>query len=306
MDISSADEEAEIRNFKPSSEWKALLKGAGLIHETYNGQTGTLQDGDPTKNALIKFTKTQNKEKPGPPQEPAKRSLINTFLTTPEWYTVDISQQYAKFIHTKPFYEFPYFESVGTFWKIFGNSYSVARKYARHSEIIFSDNMIMTLFVGLMMTAEYGIKGALSLPIKLLYGGVEDRFIDLQIKNNETDLNQLGISHTLLQKKAESMWIRVPRYMEFTNILKTFSEYNIQIQSIAGNDVIQIRISGTTEQLENLQRTKADKIQLAYMWKVPAQDNISQAILIVKIPDLITTLKMLKEKSVAIEYIHDY
>ena len=98
MDITSADEEAEIRNFKPSSEWKALLKGAGLIHETYNGQTGILQDGDPTKNALIKFIKTQNKEKPGPPQELAKRSLINTFLTTPEWYNVDISQQYAKFI----------------------------------------------------------------------------------------------------------------------------------------------------------------------------------------------------------------
>jgi hypothetical protein len=44
----------EVRNFRPLQDWITYIEARGL---KYSGQL-IYQDGDPTKNALMKFTKT--------------------------------------------------------------------------------------------------------------------------------------------------------------------------------------------------------------------------------------------------------
>jgi hypothetical protein len=316
MDLPFEEEQTEIRNFKSLKDWIDLLKEAGLELEPHNDQLGVLQDGDPTKNTLLKFTKAklQKEKTPKPkeqihhkePEQPALRPLHNTFMTTTEWYNVDVSKKYGEFIHHTPFYEFPYFESVGTFWYLFAQSYKTARKHASISDVVFSDTMMMSVFIGTMMTIEYGLKGIISWPLKKLIGSTEDRFIDINIQKPAGGLESLGISYTLVNETPETVWIKVPRYMQFLEILQKFSEHNIQINKIAGNEVIQIKISGTQEQVQELEKHLNDDTQIAYTWHIPAETTKVLAALVVKVPKLSEVIKTLKAKSITIEYIHDY
>lgn len=92
------------------------------------------------------------------------RAIYQTFMTGPEWRNVDMADEYAAFLKdNKPFYRFPFFRHIYVFWKVFFQSYSAARRYASASDIIFSEYMLMNIFIGVSSTIEYAAKGLASL-----------------------------------------------------------------------------------------------------------------------------------------------
>jgi hypothetical protein len=93
-----------------------------------------------------------------------QRPQHRTYLTATEWRNVDMSEEYAAFLQTKqPFYRFPFFYQLYLLWKVFFKSYAAARKESSHLELIFSEVMLMTLFVAINTTFEYAVKGLVSL-----------------------------------------------------------------------------------------------------------------------------------------------
>ena len=77
-----------------------------------------------------------------------KKDMLQTFLTSIEWRNVEMAEEYAKHLQEgKIFYNFPYFRQLGEFYRVFVNSYGAARKYNSHAEIIFSDYMVMNVFI---------------------------------------------------------------------------------------------------------------------------------------------------------------
>lgn len=314
------EEQTETRNFKPLQEWIALLKEAGLELELYNDQPGILQEGDPTKNTLLKFTKIQmEKEDLAAPDEDLEESLSyddqhqitfrplhTTFMTTTEWYSLDLSKKYGEFIHYQPFYEFPYFESVKTFWYLFAQSYKTARKHSGFFKIVFSKTMLTSLFLGAMMTVEYGFKGIITWPLKKFESDSKDRFIDINIQTPTTPLDSIGISHTLVEETPETWWIKVPRYMKLLDCLQKLSEHDIKVHKIAGNELIQIKISSTHEKLKELENQLSGNAEIAYTWHIPSDMAKTLAALVVKVPAISEVIKILKSQSITIEYIHDF
>lgn len=314
------EEQNEIRNFKPLQEWIEFMKGAGLKLELYNDQPGLLQDGDPTKNTLLKFTKTNIEPKEIPVSEDdieeslsyddqhqlTFRPLHTTFMTTTEWYSLDVSKKYGEFIDYHPFYEFPYFESVKTFWYLFIQSYKTARKHSGFFKIVFSKSMLTSLFVGTMMTLEYGFKGIITWPLRKFGSNSKDRFIDINIQKPTTPLDSIGISHTLAEETPETWWIKVPRYMKLLDCLQKLSEQDIKVHKIAGNELIQIKISSTPEKLKALESQLNGNAEIAYIWRIPSETSKTLAALIVKIPAISDVLKILKSQSITIEYLHDF
>lgn len=169
----SLDEEmAEYRNFNPLSHWIALLAQHGFTV----GAERLVQKGDPTLNTMFKFTKelitVDEKiayivhllaEKKG-----YKRDLIQTYLTAPEWLSVDMSQAEGEFLNKQPFYQFPYFKSIGLLWDVFSKSWNQAREKATVGQLLLSDYVQMNLFVCLLTSAKYTAKGIVSLPLQLV------------------------------------------------------------------------------------------------------------------------------------------
>ena len=95
------------------------------------------------------------------------REQYQSYMTGPEWRNVEMAEEYGAFLRDgKSMFQFPYFRQIAELWKVVYRSYSAARKYNSRQDILFSEYMMMDLFVGLFTTVELIPKGLLSL---LLY-----------------------------------------------------------------------------------------------------------------------------------------
>ena len=139
-------------------EYRQFFSADGLAG--YLGERGfadhghrVLQPGDPSRNTLMLFTKT---DRPGEPAELGKRNrpASNTYMTLPEWNIVFAAREYAKVITMDLPSRFPYFRTIAEFWREY-------REAIRHTKgmKVGLDMHGMDLFIGAFHTAEYGVKG---------------------------------------------------------------------------------------------------------------------------------------------------
>ncbi|CEK10797.1 hypothetical protein [Legionella hackeliae] len=92
------------------------------------------------------------------------REQYQSYMTGPEWRNVEMAEEYGEFLQEgKSIFQFPYFRQVYDLWRVIFNSYSAARKYNSSSQILFSEYMLMDLFIGFFTTLELIPKGILSI-----------------------------------------------------------------------------------------------------------------------------------------------
>ena len=163
------DNQKEIRRFHSLQSWISYLDSQGFAHYPTKPM---IRKGDPTLNTLVRFDKVGSKEEIIKANfvENASytRPQIQTYLTGPEWQNVRASKRYASFLEQHPSYQFPFFREIGSYWKVYGDSWNAARQDASFFDTAFSEYNLMSLFVGTSMTLEYGIKGLLSLPLSFV------------------------------------------------------------------------------------------------------------------------------------------
>ena len=140
--VSLYEELHEYRNFNNLEHWINLVEHHGFLA----GPQRLLQAGDPTLNTMIKFTKIAispqdklNQITHNLHQSPGyERDIMQTYLSAPEWNSVDSSQEYATFIEHTPFYAFPYFASIASYWKVFRESWKVAAQKKGHLSVLYA------------------------------------------------------------------------------------------------------------------------------------------------------------------------
>lgn len=92
------------------------------------------------------------------------RHEYQSFMTGPEWRNVEMAQELAAFLaEGRSMFQFPYFRQIFGLWRIVYQSYAAARKHNSISEIMFSEYMMMDIFVGFFTTMEYAPKGFMSM-----------------------------------------------------------------------------------------------------------------------------------------------
>lgn len=84
-----------------------------------------------------------------------QREESSTYLTFPEWYLVFNPQEYGQFLHDHPPSQFPYFKSIGQFWRGYAEVYGITKRHYRPN---FGDQL-MVVVIGTSTTVEYVIKG---------------------------------------------------------------------------------------------------------------------------------------------------
>ncbi|MFT4553540.1 MAG: UDP-N-acetylenolpyruvoylglucosamine reductase/SAM-dependent methyltransferase [Chlamydiales bacterium] len=216
--VTPDEEMAEVRNFQVMDYWIQLMERNGF--ECQRDVEPQVRKGDPTKNGLVRFVKKEDsvrekqlmslkktmESRKG--TKPYKRSGLQTYMTTPEWHSVDMSKEYADFLKTKPAYDFPYFKHVAGFWNVFANSWSAARKKHSLSEVATSEYMMMNVFIGCMTTVEFGLKGLACAPVSLLSSLFGRRNRSDESKTNLERI--LNVPQKQQQKTAED-------YAQFVN-----------------------------------------------------------------------------------------
>ncbi len=110
------------------------------------------------------------------------RSPSQTYLTLPEWYIVYSADELAAFLRDAPPSGFPYFRSIGQFWRIYGHVLGATWRTADWGY------QLMIAVIGPSFSIEYFVKGLyentvgrlaeLTVPGRWREGGptVEDRF----------------------------------------------------------------------------------------------------------------------------------
>ncbi|MGE0206919.1 MAG: methyltransferase domain-containing protein [Candidatus Babeliales bacterium] len=299
----------EYRNFQPLEYWIELLKKHGFEVDAQK----FLQKGDPSLNTMMRFTKQASspsdklalishelKENPD-----YVRENISTYLTTPEWYNVDISQEYGKFIEKIPFYEFPYMQSITSYWDLFAKSFKTAQKKNGTLSVITSPYTLMNLFIGCTMSVEYTAKSLLSLPIRALYSGQEPATIQLLVDDPEKTLDSNLPAHIILKEKKYDTYklLEIPRYKLFLDTIKKFPD-SCTIVEIAGHKEIQCKVrygKNLTPAFDTINGCFKE-----YEWELPTDKATTYAAITIKVHTLQSSLKEFEKNNIEVVYIHDF
>jgi hypothetical protein len=296
----------EIRNFHALEFWINLLQQQGFIADTQR----LLQATDPTLNTLLKFTKEPlneaehidhiTRELKNLPHY--KRDSIQTYLTTPEWINVDITQDYAEFINHTPFYKFPYISSIKSYWECFIQSWKTAHKKKGHFEILKSPYTMMNIFIGVTMTLEYISKSVISLPLKFFIADQEAETIKILIKDPDNKVETLSDKIKIIQIYSETLkLIEMPRYKIFLELIKKMAYQPITLLEIAGQKEIQVKI-----RYKNHTVFQRDKALIEYTWQLASQPHSTFAALSVPVTSLLDLIRSLIQDKIEILYIHDF
>lgn len=298
----------EVRNFQPMMHWITLLQEYGLLV----GPERLRQKNDPSNNTLIIARKKSTRSEDVVQQvshslrsEPHyTRDLSQTFLTAPEWCNVDVAHDYGTYIHSTPFYEYPYFSSIGTYWKVFAESWKSAARRQGNWHVLRSPHTLMNLFVGATMTVELAAKGIIAAPLRWAYQGQEDLTIKMLISDPENQLGSISKAKLVTHLPGNLKLIEVPRYQEFLPTILEFNNTKIQIHEIAGQQEIQVKIRYNTQQKVNLHNIQGCREE--YSWHLPSHPTQKYTALSVDIEQLQTLIQELQTRNIEILYIHDF
>jgi len=301
-------EKAEYRNFQPLAYWITALEKQGF----YVDDQRLLQEGDPTKNTLLKFIrkpKTKDEEievflSKARKNSQYKRDIIQTYLTSPEWHNVDVAQEYGSFINHTPFYEFPYMKSVLSYWKVFLSSWNIARKKKGIVAATLSQYTIMNLFIGASMTAEFTAKSAISWPIRTMISGVEDATLQMIVSDQNNEIGTIDERIKILNEQNNLKLIEVPRYKEFISIIKRIKNSNIVIKEIAGQKVIQCKVRYNISNIFPTEHCIGYKTE--YTWTLPTQPTYVYAAVTVKVENIGNVINHFINNNIELLYIHDF
>lgn len=196
-----------------------------------------------------------------------------------------ISDEYAEFIKTVPFYNFPYMAKVKELWKAFCPKGVIGA--------------IQDLFLTAMTTLEFTAKAITSAPIAATYQGVEPGRIFMIVEDPD---NCALLKEYTVRISGQYKALHVPRYEPFTNLVKQLSENNIRIMSIAGQKNVQVKVKTPRHYaLDAIEGTKKlGEIAIA------TSDTHKYVRLDVATTALSSTIKMLQEKECTATYIHDF
>lgn len=208
-------------------------------------------------------------------------------------HVAEMVNDYAKFIHTVPFYNYPYGEKFNPMWQAFKNSQN--RSLTDYA----------TFFTA---TMEILVRSVLSAPVAWWYNQPQNQAaerIHLLVKTQDVDtLKNMDptieiIGKPQLNNQHHYAHITVPRYEAFSIAVNQLIENNIKIQKIAGQDRIQFKVLAKEQ---DFVKSNSD---LLYTYN----NHLNKKhFMMVDVPtrQLHSTVKLFEENNVNIKLMHDF
>ena len=151
---------------------------------------------------------------------------IGFYHTEEDVFARKTAREYAQFVHTVPWYEFPFGRKLEALWKetpLWG--LDLVRKWERR----------------LALSAEYAVKAACAGIIRWGTGAVyrpEDRVIDAWIDDAPDRIFDDGRIRKIKAVGPRSYIVAIPRYEVFTQVVTELARQGVRFREVAGNDEI--------------------------------------------------------------------
>jgi hypothetical protein len=215
---------------------------------------------------------------------------LATEPTEEDYFANDVNQEYAKWLHHTPWYEFDYFSKARGIWT---------------DTPLYSNNNIRKWERKIFLSLEYNFKGVYAKIIgwasQSTYGA-EVLNTDLIITTTDYDLATIE-ELELKENKDGYLLISLPRYSAIEKPLKDLADTKIEIVQIAGNDVIMITV--ITDDVDNIDVLRNTRV-ISKM-NLILDPNLQRVSIVMSVSDLLTNLKIIENSSsISLEHIYDY
>lgn len=212
--------------------------------------------------------------------------LSSNQKTEEEIFAQKVAAEYGQFLHTIPWFEFPFFEKLSALWKetsLFGPNF--LRKWERK----------------IILSIEYAIKGCYGFLIKHATStvlGTADLIIFVRV---DTVSEEFLSAHAVVKvtKEDASVLLELPRYEDFTVLIPQLIASGSIIEQIAGNDEIFATVL-TPDGWET--ENTITMFEMNYLTK-PSVQRVGLRIPVAKLHTVIPTLE---RDVVRIEHLYDY
>jgi hypothetical protein len=215
---------------------------------------------------------------------------IFTSDTEEDRFARNTAREYGVFIHTTPYYEFPYFEKLSSLWKETG---LIGPHLARKAE--------RKLFLSL----EYGLKGAHGwIMTKIVRATYEPQAPETYLWVRPAAGGALPEDERIEKIKEfedGSFLIRVPRYQAFTEVALALASNNASFIDIAGNDEILVTAVVPRDWLYTL-----EKGQLLFTMPILTDIGKSRVGIRAPVKSLTAIINALVSSGLSPEHLYDY
>jgi FAD/FMN-containing dehydrogenase/SAM-dependent methyltransferase len=316
LGVSLHEELSEIRNFQPVSYWVDLMKNSGFKDEGVR----LLQEGDPTANTLMVFTKQKeakihdmlpiegngNLEGSLNSLPGYHRAQSQTFQTHPEWFIVDAFNDLAAFMKHTPWYEFPFTKYTALYDEI----YKRHRAFAIRDGIVDGkafeeyDNMGQGMGMGLKILFNYIMQPAANQVKAGLKGQTVKGTTELLAHVPKEVLEKLppGLIQDLQSFQGDLKLLQTERYMPFTEAMLNLAKSGkAQIHNVAGNKFISVLIKTQADSLPKYS-VNVDPIM---NYQMPTSTEHLHSVK-VAVSDLGALIRESEKASAQVVRVHDY
>lgn len=230
-------------------------------------------------------------------EQTAKALYENIFGRMTEWmskggdteedrYGRAVAKEYGVFIHTIPWYKFPFLEKLKGLWRdtdVWGPY--VIRKWERK----------------VSLSIEYGIK---SLYAWVIEQGTQTTYAPETLEmyvlvEGEPASGVEGVR--IVKGDSEPMVIVVPRYEAFTRAISTLAKRGVRFLEIAGNDEILMSVIAPREWTY-----EANEARTLFTMNILIESNLQRVNMYVPVENLHTILNDVEKEGVRLEHIYDY
>ena len=216
--------------------------------------------------------------------------LSSSELTEEDAFARKVAKEYGDFIHTIPWYEFPFDEKFKALWD---------------QTSLWGPNGLRKWERKLALSLEYGLK---SIYGWLIRQGTQTAYApeDLEIQGWAE-----GISEQVLQQEPQIRLVKpinnqaaivaIPRYEAFTKIVPRLAHQGVQFVEIAGNDEILI-----TAMADHTWAYDLAEGEFLFAMPILTQPHLKRVAVKAPVKSLHTILTDLENSGVKIEHIYDY
>ena len=296
-------EKNELRNFKSIEYWRNLVQSFGFTEM----KIYTSQLNDPTENLFICFMKIDDNSKKislnlkskAYQDENYQRNITQTYLTTPEWYSVDLIKDYGTYLEKTPWYEYSYFKKIIEYWNVFIKSTSTAINKTSVTKTLSSwSYIVMNFVIGVLLTIVFLQLGILSVIPYTFYhlpGNEEISNIQMIIYDQNNIIKDLDKRIKIKNNEGNYYIIEIPRYKKFKQLVINMISNGIEIVEIAGQNEIQVKIG-----LNDKNKVEAlDSVDILYDYEMYEDSYVLINIKVDKLFDLLNN-------DIEIKHIYDY
>lgn len=210
--------------------------------------------------------------------------------TPEEDYAAAVGKDYGRFIHTIPWYDYPFAEKLRGLWT---------------NTALIGPNPVRKIERKVALSLEYGFKAAygaaMSAASTALYGELESQVFAIASGVNEDLLTREPELKLIKRIDAAQALVALPHYEAFTQLVPRLTRRGLRFVEIADSDDIMLTALAPSTWVYNVPNS-----ELLFSLALPTDQNTRRLAINVPVKHLHSVLEKLEAEGARLEHLYDY